>query len=83
MTIMCDLQLDFAALASESGIDVKTDYARELASLDDLIADGIVKLDAQGLRVTERGAPLLRVVAMRFDEHFTSAPSGGRHALSV
>ncbi len=83
MTIMCDLQLDFAALARESGIDVKTDYARELASLDDLIADGIVLVDTQGLRVTARGAPLLRVVAMRFDEHFKPSPQGGRHALSV
>ena len=83
MAIMCDLQLDFAVLAREDGIDVKADYARELASLDDLIADGIVELDAQGLRVTARGAPLLRVVAMRFDEHFKPSPQGGRHALSV
>jgi oxygen-independent coproporphyrinogen-3 oxidase len=83
MRIMCERRLDFAALARETGIDVAADYAPELDSLSDLAADGIVTLDAQGLRVTELGAPLLRVVAMRFDAHFAPAATVRRHAMSV
>ena len=74
---------DFADLLRETGIDVPTDYLRELASLADLIADGIVEMDDTGLRVTELGAPLLRVVAMRFDAHFAPAAKERRHAMSV
>ncbi len=83
MRLMCDRRLDFAALERDTGIDVSADYARELASLSDLVADGIVELDEEGLRVTALGAPLLRVVAMRFDEHFSPAATGKRHAMSV
>ena len=83
MRLMCDRRLDFGALAREAHINVTIDYAHELASLSDLISDGIVKLDAQSLRVTELGAPLLRVVAMRFDAHFAPATTERRHAMSV
>ena len=83
MRLMCERRLDFAALLRETGIDVATDYLRELESLSDLIADGIVEMDADGLRVTELGAPLLRVVAMRFDAHFAPAAKERRHAMSV
>jgi len=83
MRLMCDRRLDFAALLRDTGIDIPADYASELASLSDLVADGIVELDHDGLRVTALGAPLLRVVAMRFDEHFAPAATGKRHAMSV
>ncbi|MFA6287679.1 MAG: oxygen-independent coproporphyrinogen III oxidase [Opitutaceae bacterium] len=83
MRLMCDRRLDFAALRRATGIDIPSDYARELASLSDLVADGIVELDQDGLRVTGLGAPLLRVVAMRFDAHFAPAAKERRHAMSV
>ncbi len=83
MRLMCDRRLDFAALLHDTGIDIPADYARELASLSDLIADGIVELDQTGLRVTALGAPLLLVVAMRFDAHFAPAAKERRHAMSV
>jgi len=83
MRLMCDRRLDFGALAREAGINIMVDYARELASLSDLVSDGIVKLDAQSLSVTELGTPLLRVVAMRFDAHFSPAATERRHAMSV
>jgi len=83
MRLMCDRRLDFASLLRDAGIDLLADYARELASLSDLVADRIVELDQDGLRVTALGAPLLRVVAMRFDAHFAPAAKERRHAMSV
>ena len=48
-----------------------------------LFVDGIVEMDEDGLRVTALGAPLLRVVAMRFDAHFAPGAKERRHAMSV
>lgn len=36
--------LDFAALRDRHGIDVRRDYAAELASLDVVAADGLVRV---------------------------------------
>ena len=81
MDIMCRRRLDFAALDRRLGVAVTERYAAELASLADLEADGIVERDASGIRVTPRGAPLLRVVASRFDPTFQAAAR--RHAQAV
>jgi oxygen-independent coproporphyrinogen III oxidase len=67
MRVMCERRLDFATLSREFGFDFPAAYARELESLRDLVADGIVERTAEGIAVTPAGAPLLRIVAMRFD----------------
>ena len=81
MKIMCDRQLDYAAVSRQIGVDVAHAYAPEIASLDDLEADGIVVRTASGLTVTPRGGPLLRVVAMRFDATFS--PGKTRHSQTL
>lgn len=81
MRVMCDRRLDFPALSREFGFDFAATYASELASLSDLEADGIVRRTARGVEVTAVGAPLLRIVAMRFDEATYGAP--GRHSQAV
>ncbi len=81
MRLMCDRRLDFAALSRALGLDFADTYASELASLDDLEADGLVERTAQGLCVTPAGGPLLRVIAMRFDEHFLTAAK--RHSQVI
>lgn len=81
MRLMCDRRLDFAALSEKLGINFTERYARELESLADLEADGLVQRTAQGITVTRAGGPLLRVVAMRFDEHLASTPL--RHSKTI
>lgn len=81
MRIMCDRRLDFAALSRELAIDFPQAFARELTSLADLEADGIVARTPASLAVTPRGAPLLRMVAMRFDASTAAEP--GRHSQTV
>jgi oxygen-independent coproporphyrinogen-3 oxidase len=81
MRIMCDRRLDYAELSRQLGTDVARAYAPEIASLDDLEADGIVVRTPAGLTVSPRGVPLLRVVAMRFDATFT--PGETRHSQTV
>jgi len=81
MGLMCDRRLDFAALSSALGVDVSKEYAKEIAGLADLQADGLLVCTAAGVEVLPRGVPLLRVIAMRFDATFVPGP--GRHAQTV
>ena len=67
MSLMCERRLDYARMSQRLGLDFPRTFAAEIATLADLEADGIVERDGSGLRVTSRGVPLLRVVAMRFD----------------
>jgi oxygen-independent coproporphyrinogen-3 oxidase len=69
MRLMCDLSLDYAAQSSALGLDFAAYFAKELASLDDLAADGLLERSATGLTVTNRGRLLVRNIAMRFDAH--------------
>ena len=81
MRLMCDRRLDHAALSRELGLDFARTYAVELASLEDLRADGLVESNSGWVEVTPAGIPLLRVIAMRFDPLFTAAPR--RHAQAI
>ena len=67
MRLMCDRQLNFAALSRELGAEFSQAYSAELDGLADLIADGLLAHSDGGLEVTPVGVPLLRVIAMRFD----------------
>lgn len=79
MGIMCDRRINYAEISREIGVDFGQTYANELASLADLQEDGVVEIDGAELRVTEKGLPLLRVVAQRFDAYRRT----GTHAQPV
>lgn len=81
MGIMCERQIDYSRLSQELGVDVAQRYAREIASLDDLEADGLLARTAEGIDVLAAGAPLLRVIAMRFDA--TLATGEGHHSKTI
>jgi oxygen-independent coproporphyrinogen-3 oxidase len=81
MRLMCDRRLDFAAMSRVLGVDFVADYAREIAGLADLIADGLVVRTPGGIEVTPAGVPLLRIIAMRFDPHYVAGPR--RHAQVI
>ncbi len=81
MRLMCERRLDYAALSKMIGVNFTDRYAAEIASLADLEADGLVVRTRSGLEVTRAGGPLLRVVAMRFDEHLATALH--RHSKTI
>lgn len=81
MGIMCDRRLDFKALGAAWDCSIVSTYADELAALEPLRAEGLVDWDEAGLVVTRRGEPLLRVVAMAFDQ--TLVRKAQAHALTV
>jgi len=76
MRIMCDLELDYSALSAELGVNVPTYFANEIASLDDLEADGLVERSFAGLKITNAGRLFIRNVAMRFDAYLPAQREG-------
>lgn len=82
MQIMCNLVLDFEAMSARLGIRFAEYFAKELASLDDLVADGLLERTPGGLRVTELGRLLVRIIAMRFDVYLPK-PTERRHAMTI
>jgi oxygen-independent coproporphyrinogen-3 oxidase len=69
MSILCQGQLDYASFQQRFGIDFKTHFAEPLARLEDMTADGLVKLSETGLQVTPMGRLFSRNVAMPFDAY--------------
>jgi len=74
MDIMCRNHVDFADLSKRLGVDVAALYATEIASLDDLEADGLVKRQPASLEITPLGELFRRIVAMRFDAYLDKGP---------
>jgi oxygen-independent coproporphyrinogen-3 oxidase len=68
---MCVTGVDFAEIEATHAIHFEEYFAAELASLQPLVADGLVDRIQRGLRVTPRGRLLMRNVAMSFDKYLT------------
>ena len=69
MRLMCDLGLNFQEMSGQLGIDFASHFESEIASLDDLDADGLLERTADGITVTETGRLFIRNIAMRFDAY--------------
>jgi oxygen-independent coproporphyrinogen III oxidase len=81
MRVMCDATLDYAAVSKLTGVDFAEHFARELAGMDDLEADGLVVRHPNSLETTPTGRLLVRSIALRFDQYFK--PSEKRHSKAV
>jgi oxygen-independent coproporphyrinogen-3 oxidase len=69
MRLMCDLELDFATMSERLSVNFASYFASELASLEDLEADGLVTRTNSRVRVTNTGRLFIRNIAMRFDAY--------------
>lgn len=78
--IMCDLEVDLAAVANEFGTNM-ADLEKDLDKLTPLIEDGICAMDGNVLSVLEDGRPFIRLVASAFDTYLKT--SNGRHSKAV
>ena len=78
--LMCDLSLNYDDLSMRLGIDFRETYVEVIDGLHDMADDGLVRLDASGLAVTDAGRLFIRNIAMRFDPEIetSSAPRYSR-----
>ncbi|MGC8829839.1 MAG: oxygen-independent coproporphyrinogen III oxidase [Verrucomicrobiia bacterium] len=69
MRLMCDLGINYSQMSQLLGIDFRNYFNREIESLSDLEADGLLKRSSDGIEVTRLGRLFIRVIAMRFDAY--------------
>ncbi len=83
MHIMCNLFIDYQKLSAELGVDFAEHFKADIASLDDLEADGLVRREKNGLHVTPLGRLFIRIIAMRFDAYLQTEQRKGRYSQTV
>ena len=83
MHIMCNLFIDYQKLSDQLGLDFQEHFKNDIASLDDLEADGLVRREEKGLHVTPLGRLFVRIVAMRFDAYLQNDQHKGRYSQTV
>ena len=69
MAIMCQGAVHFESIALAYLVDFKRYFATELEALKPLAEQGMVKVDADSIEVTDTGWFFVRAVAMVFDRH--------------
>jgi oxygen-independent coproporphyrinogen-3 oxidase len=69
MRLMCDLGLNYAEMSQLLGVNFAEHFSSEIASLEDLEADGLLHRSENGVEVTDMGRLLIRNIAMRFDAY--------------
>jgi oxygen-independent coproporphyrinogen-3 oxidase len=75
--LMCNGVLEKRAIEAHHGIVFDTTFAAELAALQPLQADGLVRLDADAIRVTPLGQVFLRNIALPFDRYYAARMAKG------
>lgn len=81
--IMCRPWLDFGAIERRFGITFQHYFARELADLEPLERDGLLRREATGLRILPPGRLLLRNVAMVFDRYLREEPAVATYSRTI
>ena len=69
MAIMCQGAVHFESIALAYLVDFQRYFATELEALKPLAEQGMVKVDAESIEVTDTGWFFVRAVAMVFDRH--------------
>lgn len=81
--LMCQGEIDKRDLEARFGIEFDQYFASAIAQLPPLIADGLVVVDRDFIRVTLRGRLLLRIVAMCFDRYLQSVAEPARFSKAI
>ena len=67
--LMCNMYLDLESIGRRFHIDFHKHFWTELRALDDLVTDGLVRVNPTSIEITERGRVFARNVAMVFDAY--------------
>ena len=79
--LMCDLEVDLAAVTGDCIRSADACFADEIESLHRLADEGLLVIDGCRLRLTPKGRPFVRLVAAAFDAYLDG--STARHSLAV
>ena len=82
-SIMCNFELDFAALKARFGIDYERYFARENRALDATIEPAFYRREADRLRITPEGQLFVRNICMAFDRYLDRGPEKPIYSKTV
>ncbi|PUB17414.1 oxygen-independent coproporphyrinogen III oxidase [Yoonia sediminilitoris] len=78
--IMCAGHVDLDQAGANIGAAANW-YHPHIPELDQMQADGLIVRDGSRISVTDKGAPVIRVIASVFDSYLTGQPQ--KHAIAV
>jgi oxygen-independent coproporphyrinogen-3 oxidase len=78
--LMCDYRADLGHLCAQFGADYRQ-LLRSAAGLDQLVHDGIARIEGDVIEVADEARPLIRAVAGAFDEYLGQVPA--RHSRAI
>jgi oxygen-independent coproporphyrinogen-3 oxidase len=81
--LMCHGTLDVQAFGQRHDLQFETHFAPDLDRLQPLVEDGLVALHGGEIRVTPRGRPLLRNIAMCFDAYLGKNVGTPRYSRTI
>lgn len=67
MNLMCNFELNFNEIENEFQINFKEYFKNSLSQLSEMLDEGLIEMNDEGLKVTEMGRLLIRNIAMKFD----------------
>lgn len=72
--LICNFQLDIAAVEAQWDVDFASYFAEDLKLLAPLAHDGLVAVDDKVIQVTAKGRLLIRNICMCFDAYLRQRP---------
>lgn len=81
MQIMCNLRLEYSRESERLGVDIRSHFAREIDSLGEFEADGLLQRSDSEIRLTDTGRFFIRNIAMVFDQYLQ--PNEQRYSKTV
>jgi oxygen-independent coproporphyrinogen-3 oxidase len=81
--LMCYDNLSFDEFGKTHGVDFREYFADEIAKLDVLEDDGLIKLSDAGIEITPQGRLLLRNIAMTFDRYIDLEENDNRFSKAI
>jgi oxygen-independent coproporphyrinogen-3 oxidase len=82
--LICTFTLPFDWLARRFGVDAEVHFAKELAELRrDFADDGLVAVEADGVRVLPRGRVFIRNICMVFDAYLRAGTGAAMYSRTV
>lgn len=83
MALMCQGELSFESVELAHLIDFKSYFKAEMIELEQLQRDGLLRIDPDGLEVTDAGWYVVRAVAMVFDRYLQADRNRARYSRII
>ena len=81
--LMCQGEVLFESMELAHLIDFRSYFAAEMETLETLQGEGLVRISATGITVTERGWFFVRAVAMVFDRYLQADRNRARFSKII